>query len=681
MQLYLCEKPSQGKDIGAILGANQRKQGYLAGPGVIVTWAIGHLLEQAQPEAYGEQYGSPWREEVLPVMPAQWQMTVKKETADQFAVVRSLLKQVDSVVIATDADREGEVIARELLDYCHFTGSVQRLWLSALDEGSIRQALANLLPGAQTERLYHAGVARSRADWVTGMNLTRLYTLKARAQGFGEVLSIGRVQTPTLALVVNRDREIADFVSKPYWQVHATLQQDGISFRAGWVPAADYCDDEKRCIHQNVAQAVVQLCRQTGMATVIDVATERKKEPAPLAFDMGTLQVACSRKWGMSANQVLSIAQSLYETHKATTYPRTDCGYLPTSMREEIPQVLSALIRTDPTLNATAATFDTGFVSRIWNDKKITAHHGIIPTKQPFDMSRLSADELNVYQLIRQHYLAQFLPLHEVDVTEATFNIGGQLFRTRGTVEVVTGWKALFQRDSSEAKNEPGDADAGEARLPPLEKGQSCAVTGAEPKTLQTKPPAHFTDGTLIAAMKNAAAFVSDQQLRKVLKENAGLGTEATRAGILETLFKCGYLEKKGKYLHATPVAGELIDALPAALTNPGMTALWEQALDEIARGEMTLDTFMARQAQWTGHLIEKGKAQAVMFTAPPSPPCPVCGGTMRRRTGKKGAGASWGCLSYPACQGIINIEAKTSHRGKRYKGKTAAKNKATVPE
>ena len=294
-------------------------------------------------------------------------------------------------------------------------------------------------------------------------------------------------------------------------------------------------------------------------------------------------------------------------------------------------------------------------------------------------MSRLSADELNVYQLIRQHYLAQFLPLHEVDVTEATFNIGGQLFRTRGTVEMVAGWKALFQRDGREAKNEPGDADAGEARLPPLEKGQSCAVTGAELKALQTKPPAHFTDGTLIAAMKNAAAFVSDPQLRKVLKENAGLGTEATRAGILETLFKRGYLEKKGKYLHATSIAGELIDVLPVALTNPGMTALWEQALDEIACGEMTLDTFMARQTQWTGHLIEKGKARAVKFTAPPSPPCPGCGGTMRRRSGTKGGSVFWGCLSYPACQGIINIEAKTSRKGKRYK--IAAKNKAIVSE
>lgn len=677
MQLYLCEKPSQGKDIGAILGATQRKQGYLAGPGVIVTWAVGHLLEQAQPETYGEQYGNPWRESVLPIVPAQWKMTIKKDTADQFAVVRSLLKQVDSVVIATDADREGEVIARELLEYCHFTGTVQRLWLSALDEASIRQALANKLPGEKTAALYHAGMARARADWMTGMNLTRLYTLKAREQGYGEVLSIGRVQTPALALVVNRDREIANFVSKPHWQVQATLHKDGINFPANWVPATNYCDEEKRCIQQNVAQAVVQLCQQTGSALVLDVGTERKKAPAPLAFDLGALQQDCSRQWGMSANQVLNIAQSLYETHKATTYPRTDCGYLPTSMREEIPQVFNAITRTDPTLSAAVAKLDIGFVSRIWNDKKITAHHGIIPTKQPFDLSKLSADELRVYQLIRQHYLAQFLPLHEVDVTEATFNIGGQLFRTRGKVEIVAGWKALFQHEGSESKENDDD----EARLPTLVKEQSCAVASAALKTLQTKPPTHFTDGTLIAAMKNAAAFVSDPQLKKILKENAGLGTEATRAAILETLFKRGYLEKKGKFLFSTPIAGELIDALPAALTNPGMTALWEQALDEIAQGQMTLETFMSRQAQWTGHLVEKGKTQVVKFTAPPSPPCPVCGGAMHRRAGKKGSGAFWGCINYPTCQGIVNIGAKTNRNGKRYKGKPAAKNKATSPE
>jgi DNA topoisomerase-3 len=308
--LYLCEKPSQAKDIARVMGLSQRGQGYISGPGTTVTWAIGHLLENTPPDAYGEQYGSPWKAESLPVLPPCWKMVVKKDTADQFAVINRLLKQVDAVVIATDADREGEVIARELLEHCQFSGGVKRLWLSALDEASVRRALDNLLPGDETALLYQAGLGRSQADWLVGMNMTRLYTVKARELGFGDVLSVGRVQTPTLALVVRRDNEIANFVPTPFWQVLAQLEKDGVRFRAAWVPAASYCDDEKRCVQQAVAQAVEQLCRQTGSAIVTGVVTKRDKTPAPLGFDLGTLQEVCSRKWGMGANQVLGIAQA-----------------------------------------------------------------------------------------------------------------------------------------------------------------------------------------------------------------------------------------------------------------------------------------------------------------------------------------------------------------------------------
>ncbi|SFN79151.1 DNA topoisomerase-3 [Xenorhabdus japonica] len=245
--------------------------------------------------------------------------------------------------IANDADREGEVIARELLEYCRFTGAVRRLWLSALDDTSIRQALAAILPGEQTEALYQAGLGRARADWLTGINLTRLYTLKAQALGFGEVLSIGRVQTPTLALVVNRDKEIANFVPKPYWQVMTKLEKNAIHFQAKWLPTAEEGDEENRCTREAVAQAVQQCCQQATQATVMAVSKKREKTPPPLCFDLGTLQQTASRLWGMGASQVLTIAQSLYETHKATTYPRTDCGYLPVSMQADIPVVLTAL--------------------------------------------------------------------------------------------------------------------------------------------------------------------------------------------------------------------------------------------------------------------------------------------------------------------------------------------------
>src|SRR5476649_1784338 len=378
MRLFLCEKPSQGRDIAAVLGATKRGNGFLQGAGVAVTWAVGHLLETASPEAYGPQFGKPWSLNSLPILPLQWQMVVKKNTQDQFTVIEKLLKQVDEVVIATDADREGEVIARSLLDFCGWQGPVNRLWLSALDDASIRSALASIRPGADTLPLYYAGLGRSRADWLTGMNLSRLYTLKAREKGYDGVLSVGRVQTPTLALVVNRDREIASFVPKPYWLVRATLKVGEVTFTAQWVPAKTYTDEEKRCVHQAIAHQVAQLCRQAGQAQVIEMEKKRETEATPLAFTLGTLQQACAKRWDMSPQQVLDTAQSLYETHKATTYPRTDCGFLPLTMREEIPIVLAALVKTDYSLTSLVAGLDTDIVSRIWNDKKITAHHGMI---------------------------------------------------------------------------------------------------------------------------------------------------------------------------------------------------------------------------------------------------------------------------------------------------------------
>ncbi|EKZ8080459.1 DNA topoisomerase III [Salmonella enterica] len=655
MRLFLCEKPSQARDIAKFIGAGQRGDGFLSGPGVTVTWARGHLLEQAEPEAYGGQYGNPWRLDVLPFVPQQWKLEVKKDARSQFSVINRLLKQVDEVVIATDADREGEVIARELLEYCRFQGRVFRLWLSALDDASIRSALANIWPSEKTEALYRAGVGRGRADWVTGMNLTRLYTLKAREAGISGVMSVGRVQTPALAIVVRRDLEIENFIPKPYSDVIATLISDNIAFPVKWVAAAQYCDEEGRCIQAGIATQVVELCRQTASATVIDCQTKRQKKSAPLAFSLGSLQQACAEKFGMPAQQVLDIAQSLYETHKLTTYPRTDCGYLPVSMREEVRAVLAALMQTDPSLksHSALAQLDISLVSRIWNDKKITAHHGIIPTKQAGDLSRLSTDERNVYQLIRQHYLAQFLPQMEVDATEATFNISGQLFRTTGNVVVVAGWKALFTEPSRTAQIPADGNDDKEAasRLPPLQAGQTCRVQGAEEKRLQTKPPVPYNDGTLIAAMTNAASFVTDAALKKVLKENAGIGTEATRAGIIDTLVKRGFLVRDKKVLRSTPTGRDLVSALPSALTSPGLTALWEQLLDEVAAGRVSLEDFMAKQNAWVVQLVSQGKSQPLAMQAPPGPPCPVCGGRTAQRQGKNGV--FFGCVNYPACRGI----------------------------
>ncbi|EGT7582428.1 DNA topoisomerase III [Salmonella enterica] len=657
MRLFLCEKPSQARDIAKFIGASQRGEGFLSGPGVTVTWARGHLLEQAEPEAYGEQYGIPWKLDVLPFVPQQWKLEVKKDSRAQFAVINRLLKQVDEVIIATDADREGEVIAREILEYCCFQGQVFRLWLSALDDASIRTALANIWPSEKTEALYWAGLGRSRADWVTGMNLTRLYTLKAKGAGISGVVSVGRVQTPTLAIVVRRDLEIENFIPNSYYDVIATLVSGKSAFPVKWVAASQYCDEEGRCIQTGIAAQVVELCCNSASATVIDYQTKRQKTPAPLAFSLGSLQQACAEKFGMSAQKVLDIAQGLYETHKLTTYPRTDCGYLPVSMREEVHAVLAALMQTDPSLKShpALAELDTRLLSRIWNDKKITAHHGIIPTKQAGALNRLSSDERNVYQLIRYHYLAQFLPQMERDVTEVTFNIEGQLFRTIFNVVVVAGWKALLTGSPHAAQGDASCDKEADSRLPPLlQSGQVCRVLGAEEKHLQTKPLSHYNDGTLIAAMTNAASFVTEAALKKVLKDNAGIGTEATRAGIIDTLVKRGFLMRKNKTLRSTHIGRVLVNSLPTSLTSPGLTALWEQLLDDVASGRLSLEDFMAKQNDWVIQLVSQGKLQPLGMEAPRGPPCPKCGGRTAQRQGKNIV--FWGCVNYPECRGTAGI-------------------------
>jgi len=374
MRLFLCEKSSQGKDIGRVLGATQRGNGCLNGAGVTVTWCIGHLVEAAAPEAYDAQLKR-WSIEQLPIIPERWRVEVKPQTATQFKVVKALVAKATHLVIATDADREGELIAREIIDLCGYRGPIERLWLSALNDASIRAALGKLRPSAETLPLYHAALARSRADWLVGMNLSRLFTLLGRKAGYDGVLSVGRVQTPTLKLVVDRDREIAGFVAVPYWTIDVGLSANTQTFSAQWLVPKASADDAGRCLQEPIAQQAAQHICAAGHAQVTSVETERIREAPPLPFDLGSLQEICSRQLGLDVQDTLTIAQSLYETHKAITYPRTDCGYLPESMLAEVPTVLNSLLKTDPTLKPILDQIDPNQRSRAWNDGKVTAHH------------------------------------------------------------------------------------------------------------------------------------------------------------------------------------------------------------------------------------------------------------------------------------------------------------------
>jgi len=640
MRLFLCEKPSQGKDIGRILGATQRGEGCLSGSGVTVTWCIGHLVEAAAPEVYDAALKR-WSLEQLPIIPQQWRAEVKPKTATQFKVVKALLAKATHLVIATDADREGELIAREIIDLCGYRGPIERLWLSALNDASIRTALGKLRPSSDTLPMYYSALARSRADWLVGMNLSRLFTVLGRQAGYDGVLSVGRVQTPTLKLI------------------DVSLSEGGQAFSAQWVPPDGCTDDAGRCLQQPIAQQAVQQIRAAGSAQVVSVETERVREGPPLLFDLGTLQEVCSKQIGLDVQETLEIAQALYETHKATTYPRSDSGYLPESMFAEVPTVLNSLLKTDPSLRPIMGQLDSCQRSRAWNDGKVTAHHGIIPTLEPANLSAMSEKELAVYRLIRAHYLAQFLPHHEFDRTVAELSCGQQKLVATGKQVIVKGWRLVLAEPQAD---EDGDSAARSQMLPALCEGAACQVAEAEIKALKTMPPKPYTQGELVKSMKGVARFVSDPRLKQKLKDTTGIGTEATRANIISGLIARGYLVKKGRSIRASDAAFTLIDAVPAAIADPGTTAVWEQALDMIEAGQLTLDVFIGKQAAWISQLIAQYGSTSLSIKVPLGPACPQCGAPTRQRTGK--SGPFWSCSRYPGCKGTLPVETGTSKRG-----------------
>lgn len=652
MRVYLCEKPSQGKDIARIVGAKQRGSGCYNGPGVIVTWCIGHLIEAAPPEAYGEQFKH-WSLEQLPIIPEHWRNEIKAATASQFKAVKQVMSQATELIIATDADREGEMIAREIIELCGYQGPVQRLWLSALNDASIRKALGSLKPSEETLPLYWSALARSRADWLIGMNLSRLFTLLGRQAGYQGVLSVGRVQTPTLRLVVDRDREISRFASVPYWAIEVQLICNAQSFTASWTPPDNTTDSAGRCLEQSAASRAATLIRASHQAQVLSTHTERVREAPPLPFDLGTLQEVCSRQFGLDVQETLNIAQSLYETHKATTYPRSDSGYLPESMLAEVPAVLDALLATDPGLRPLLEQLDRTRQSRAWNDAKITAHHGIIPTLEPANLSAMSDSERSVYRLIRAHFLAQFLPHHEFDKTIVILTAGSESLQASGKQIVVPGWRKVMS-DSGPETPENGDENSTQRSqiLPSLSKDSRCGIEQVELKALKTLPPKPYTQGDLVKSMKGVARLVTDPRLKQKLKETTGIGTEATRASIISGLLTRGYLVKKGRAIRASDAAFTLIDAVPAAIADPGMTAVWEQALDMIETGQITLDMFIGKQSAWIAQLVQQYRNTVLSVKTPEGPACPQCGAATRQRTGKKGA--FWSCSRYPDCKGAM---------------------------
>ncbi|MCQ8879119.1 DNA topoisomerase III [Pseudoalteromonas shioyasakiensis] len=591
MKLYIAEKPSLGRAIADALPKPHKKHdGYIeVANGDCVSWCIGHLLEQAEPDDYNEQYKK-WRFDDLPIIPEQWQLKAKTKTRKQLTVLKKLIKQADQLVHAGDPDREGQLLVDEVIDQVKLSQSkkqqTQRLLISDLNTSAVKKALNNLRTNRDFIPLSVSALARSRADWLFGMNLTRAYTLAGQKAGFGNVLSVGRVQTPILGLVVNRDNEIANFVAKPFYEVLAHLTtSEQHSFTAKWQPSKacePYQDEEGRVLHRGLAENVVsRISGQEGEVTALE--QKQKKQQAALPYNLSALQIDAAKAFTMPAQKVLDICQILYERHKLITYPRSDNRYLPKDHHREAASIIKAIASNGGQSEAHCNQADTGKRSKCFNDAKVAAHHAIIPTAKQLTSARLNSDEAKVYSLVCRHYLIQFYPDYIFNETKVEVTIGGGLFKANAKQEVSLGFKVLMGK--SELKDEQ--------TLPPLVKGQMLDCSHGEVVDKMTTPPAHFTDATLLSAMTGISRYVKNPDIKKILKDTDGLGTEATRAGILELLFKRRFLQRQGKSILATETGKALIGVLPEGLASPDLTAKWEASLGDIAEQRMSYQQFL----------------------------------------------------------------------------------------
>ena len=571
MRLIIAEKPSLAQAIAeALPGYSKREDGAIVCGDTTVTWCLGHLLEQAPPEAY-DATDKQWRLDRLPIVPQQWKLMPRSKARGQLAVIRKLIKQATDVVHAGDPDREGQLLVQEVIEYMKYRGPVQRLLISDLNKPAVSRALAKLRPNMDYQPLFEAAQARSRADWLYGINLTRAWTLTGRQAGHDGVLSVGRVQTPVLGLIVRRDNAIRDFVPHPFYPLWVDLKVAQGQLRAWWAPKEhEPLDDQGRLVDRAPADALAaQLPGASGQLTQLD--QQEKRQAPPLPYSLSALQVDAARRYGLSAQMVLDICQRLYERHKLITYPRSDCRYLPEEHLQLAQRSLTSACQNDETLGQWLKGADFTLRSKAWNDKQVGAHHAIAPTGKAVNFSQLSATEGHVFRLVVRNVMAQFYrPLRTFEV-KAEFTLLNEAFRARGQSILDPGWKPLF---TTKEEAPP---------LPTLTQGEPCQGLGAGVEERETRPPEPFTDASLIKAMMNIGRYVDDPSVRRTLRDTDGLGTEATRAGIIETLVQRSYLVRQQKALRATKLGCALIAALPSAVSTPERTALWEQRLRAIS--------------------------------------------------------------------------------------------------
>ncbi|PSW03605.1 DNA topoisomerase III [Photobacterium lipolyticum] len=615
-RLYIAEKPSLGRAIAAVLPRpHKNNNGYIeTGNGDIVTWCIGHLLEQVEPDAYDEKYKK-WNMADLPIIPEQWQLVARKSAKQQLAVIRKLAKQATEVVHAGDPDREGQLLVDEVIDYVKLSAKkkaeIQRLLISDLNPAAIKRALATMRSNRDFIPLSVSALARSRADWMYGMNMTRAYTLLGQKGGYRGVLSVGRVQTPILGLVTRRDDEIANFKPKPFYEVFALIPYQDMEIRARWKPSEacqPWQDEDGRVLNRQLCENVVKRIKGQP-AEVTESERKETRQAPPLPYSLSALQIDAAKRFGMSAADVLANCQSLYEKHKVITYPRSDSRYLPNEHFKQAGDVCLAIVSNAGELAKAGDGANLSLKSKAWNDKKVDAHHAIIPTPKQINSGMLSASESKVYQLIARQYLMQFYPVAVYAEAKLVFTIAQGHFIARGRQLMSGGWRALLGRDDS--VNDQADKGLAD-KVPPLEKGTVLTCRNGEIKDKMTEPPKAFTEATLLQAMTGIARFVSDTSLKKILRDTDGLGTEATRAGILELLFKRQLLKRQAKNIHATEAGRGLVYALPDEATYPDMTAHWEHQLQDMADKKCAYQPFMDALQQQVHQLMDKVKYSEV---------------------------------------------------------------------
>lgn len=615
--VVIAEKPSVGRDIARVLKCTKKINGAIEGNQYIVTWGLGHLVTLSDPERYDVKYKE-WNMKDLPMIPKTLRLEVIKQTGKQYQAVKTQIqrKDVGEIIIATDAGREGELVARWILEKAGNQKPTKRLWISSITDKAIREGFANLKPGKEYDNLYRAAVSRAEADWLVGINATRALTCKYNAQ-----LSCGRVQTPTLAMIAKREEEIRSFQPVPYYGLTATVTKpDGLkqSMKLQWIEPKSKSSrsfDKERVtgILNEIKGAKVQ---------VTNVVCSEKRKPAPQLYDLTELQREANKKFDFSAKETLNIMQRLYENHKVLTYPRTDSRYLTTDIVDTLKERLQA-IRVGPYRKLAAQVKNIKPNKSFVDNGKVSDHHAIIPTEQYPQLDHMTLEERKIYDLVVKRFLAVLYPAYEYEQTSIEIEIGGQLFTAKGNLVKAAGWKEVYENQYDDGEEEVSSVIA-------VKKGDILKLENISMTEGKTKPPAPFTEATLLSAMENPVKYMEshDKEDIRTLGETGGLGTVATRADIIEKLFHSYLIEKRGKDIYITTKAKQLLELVPADLKKPELTADWERKLSRIAKGTLRRDAFMTDIKTYTNELIGEIKAGEGKFRHDnlTNHKCPECG-------------------------------------------------------